>query len=202
MSVFSVFRFVIILLFAYIGLLLKPIAGAALPSACAGALLGGIVVVVELSARRIALGQLLGGFAGALCGSVIGFLASLVLAHLRTGDAGTQQFLEIAPFIVLAYFGAAMGASKGNLLIFKTAGSAGAQTCCKILDTSVIIDGRIADIADTGFLDGTLIIPQFVLRELQLVADSADSMKRNRGRRGLGCSPAHAKNAEHDGTDR
>jgi len=55
----------------------------------------------------------------------------------------------------------------------------------KILDTSVIIDGRIADIAETGFLDGVLIIPQFVLRELQLVADSADSLKRNRGRRGL-----------------
>jgi uncharacterized protein YacL len=55
----------------------------------------------------------------------------------------------------------------------------------KILDTSVIIDGRIADIAETGFLDGTLVIPQFVLRELQMVADSADSMKRNRGRRGL-----------------
>ncbi len=55
----------------------------------------------------------------------------------------------------------------------------------KILDTSVIIDGRIADIVETGFLDGTLVIPQFVLRELQLVADSADSMKRNRGRRGL-----------------
>jgi uncharacterized protein YacL len=55
----------------------------------------------------------------------------------------------------------------------------------KILDTSVIIDGRIADIVETGFLDGTLVIPQFVLRELQLVADSADSLKRNRGRRGL-----------------
>ncbi len=55
----------------------------------------------------------------------------------------------------------------------------------KILDTSVIIDGRIADVCDTGFVDGTLVIPQFVLKELQLVADSGDSMKRNRGRRGL-----------------
>ena len=55
----------------------------------------------------------------------------------------------------------------------------------RILDTSVIIDGRIADICETGFMDGTLVIPQFVLKELQLVADSSDSMKRNRGRRGL-----------------
>src|SRR5438552_3181467 len=51
--------------------------------------------------------------------------------------------------------------------------------------SSVIIDGRISDIAETGFLDGIIVIPQFVLRELQLVADSADSLKRNRGRRGL-----------------
>jgi len=54
-----------------------------------------------------------------------------------------------------------------------------------VLDTSVIIDGRIADICETGFMDGTLVIPQFVLKELQFVADSSDSMKRNRGRRGL-----------------
>ena len=55
----------------------------------------------------------------------------------------------------------------------------------KILDTSVIIDGRVADICEAGFLDGTLVVPQFVLRELQQVADSADTMRRNRGRRGL-----------------
>ena len=61
----------------------------------------------------------------------------------------------------------------------------GPQKRYRILDTSVIIDGRIADICETGFLDGTLVIPQFVLKELQLVADSPDSLKRNRGRRGL-----------------
>ena len=55
----------------------------------------------------------------------------------------------------------------------------------KILDTSVLIDGRIADIAEAGFLDGRLVITQFVLHELQLVADSSDSTKRQRGRRGL-----------------
>ena len=55
----------------------------------------------------------------------------------------------------------------------------------KILDTSVIIDGRIADICQTGFLEGTIVIPQFVLNELQHIADSSDALKRNRGRRGL-----------------
>jgi uncharacterized protein YacL len=54
-----------------------------------------------------------------------------------------------------------------------------------VLDTSVIIDGRVADVCETGFIDGILIVPQFVLRELQLVADSSDQLKRNRGRRGL-----------------
>jgi uncharacterized protein YacL len=55
----------------------------------------------------------------------------------------------------------------------------------KLLDTSVIIDGRIADITEAGFLEGVLVIPQFVLRELQHIADSSDPLKRNRGRRGL-----------------
>jgi uncharacterized protein YacL len=82
------------------------------------------------------------------------------------------------------------GAAKGDLLNLGALGGLfGAEKDVrnnhKILDTSVIIDGRIADIADTGFLDGVLVIPQFVLHELQMVADSADSMKRNRGRRGL-----------------
>ena len=55
----------------------------------------------------------------------------------------------------------------------------------KLLDTSVIIDGRIADVGETGFIEGTLVIPRFVLQELQRIADSDDPLKRNRGRRGL-----------------
>jgi uncharacterized protein YacL len=90
----------------------------------------------------------------------------------------------------MTYVGLIVGAKKGELLNLAALGGifGGEKTskkAFKILDTSVIIDGRIADIAETGFLDGVLVIPQFVLRELQLVADSADSMKRNRGRRGL-----------------
>ena len=54
-----------------------------------------------------------------------------------------------------------------------------------VLDTSVIIDGRVADICETGFLDGTFVLPQFILQELQYIADSSDSLKREKGRRGL-----------------
>jgi len=67
----------------------------------------------------------------------------------------------------------------------------------KILDTSVVIDGRIADICETGFLDGTLVIPHFVLRELQQVADSADTLKRNRGRRGLDILQRNPENGRY-----
>src|SRR6266699_2976534 len=90
----------------------------------------------------------------------------------------------------MTYVGLVVGASKGDMLNLSALGGVfggekGPKKSFKILDTSVIIDGRIADIADTGFLDGVLVIPQFVLHELQMVADSSDSMKRNRGRRGL-----------------
>jgi uncharacterized protein YacL len=92
--------------------------------------------------------------------------------------------------LLMAYVGLVVGAGKGDLLNLNAlggifGGEKQAKKSYKILDTSVIIDGRIADIAETGFLDGVIVLPQFVLRELQLVADSADSMKRNRGRRGL-----------------
>jgi uncharacterized protein YacL len=106
-------------------------------------------------------------------------------------DAGSSRvgFLNSFLLIVLPYLGLVLGAKQGEWLepqrlvtLFR---SAGPQRRYRILDTSVIIDGRIAEVCETGFVDGTLVVPQFVLKELQLVADSADSLKRNRGRRGL-----------------
>src|SRR5208337_637927 len=101
-----------------------------------------------------------------------------------------QPFLPVGLLLLMTYVGLIVGANKGDMLNLSAlggifGGEKSSKKSYKILDTSVIIDGRIADIAETGFLDGVLVIPQFVLRELQLVADSADSMKRNRGRRGL-----------------
>jgi len=114
---------------------------------------------------------------------------SLVVGQSGVGDA-TVPFLQISIMLLMTYVGLVVGASKGDMLNLSAlgglfGGEKSPKHTFKILDTSVIIDGRIADIAETGFLDGTMVIPQFVLRELQLVADSADSMKRNRGRRGL-----------------
>lgn len=105
-------------------------------------------------------------------------------------EPATLSFLQIGLFLLMAYVGLISGANKGDLLNLAAlgglfGGERPAKRSYKILDTSVIIDGRIADVCETGFIDGVLIIPQFVLRELQQVADSADSLKRNRGRRGL-----------------
>src|SRR5207244_9199963 len=110
---------------------------------------------------------------------------SLVLAK-----AAPDPFIEVALLLLMTYVGLIVGAKKGEMLNLAALGGVfggekSSKKSFKILDTSVIIDGRIADICETGFMDGVLVIPQFVLRELQLVADSADSMKRNRGRRGL-----------------
>ena len=91
----------------------------------------------------------------------------------------------------MSYVGLMVGASKGDLLNFTEglaglfAGERAGKVDLKILDTSAIIDGRIADVVETGFLEGTLLVPDFVLRELQGVADSSDSSRRQRGRRGL-----------------
>jgi len=113
-----------------------------------------------------------------------------VLGRLGAETSRTLHFVEILCLVLLVYFGGVIGAAKGELLNLGALGGvfgseSETRSNQKILDTSVIIDGRIADIADTGFLDGVLVVPQFVLHELQMVADSADAMKRNRGRRGL-----------------
>ena len=105
-------------------------------------------------------------------------------------DTSSLSFIKLFILFLMTYVGLVVGANKGDMLNLSAmggifGGERPPKKTYKILDTSVIIDGRIADIGETGFIDGTLVIPQFVLRELQQVADSADSMKRNRGRRGL-----------------
>jgi uncharacterized protein YacL len=97
---------------------------------------------------------------------------------------------QVVPWIyllltgILGYLGLALGSKKVEEFSFHGADYK-ASSDLRILDTSVIIDGRIADICDSGFIEGELIVPRFVLTELQSVADSSDSMKRSRGRRGL-----------------
>jgi len=154
-----------------------------------GAAVGAAIILFEWQLRRVSLKRLIGAAIGSLLGICGAYLFSLVIrSSVPAGN--TQSFLQILVMLLMAYVGLIVGASKGDLLNLAAlggifGGEKQSKKSYKILDTSVIIDGRIADIAETGFLDGIIVTPQFVLRELQLVADSADSLKRNRGRRGL-----------------
>jgi uncharacterized protein YacL len=158
-------------------------------AALAGSAIGTAVILFELRLRRVSLKQLIGAVIGSILGILGAYLFSLVIRD-SLAEGPTQNFLQLMVMLLMSYIGLIVGGSKGDLLNLAALGGIfggekqGRKTY-KILDTSVIIDGRIADIAETGFLDGVIVLPQFVLRELQLVADSADSLKRNRGRRGL-----------------
>lgn len=125
-----------------------------------------------------------GGFLGSILGLIIGSLLGYVLFRL---EGGIFLFILInSIFAYLGYIvGIAWGKEIGSLPIFRSKARDGGAVRTKILDTSVIIDGRIADICDAGFIEGTLIAPQFILNELQHIADSSDPLKRARGRRGL-----------------
>ncbi|HVT91812.1 MAG TPA: PIN domain-containing protein [Bryobacteraceae bacterium] len=183
-------RIIFVLLMAATGYSLKPFGFSAWIAAITGAGLAACILIFEMEVRKISLKRLLGAAAGSILGILGAFLISLVLGHAIPGDGATVPFLQLSVVLFMAYVGMTVGGSKGDSLNLSALGGLfgteePGRSTFKVLDTSVIIDGRIADISETGFLEGTLAIPQFVLRELQLVADSSDSMKRNRGRRGL-----------------
>jgi uncharacterized protein YacL len=169
---------------------LQPFGLAKWPAALVGALIGIAVVAFEMRLRAVSLKRLIGAGIGSVTGIFGAYLFSVVIGN-AVAPGATRSFLQLLVMLLMAYVGLVVGANKGDLLNLTALGGIfggekqSTKKSYKILDTSVIIDGRIADIAETGFLDGIIVTPQFVLRELQLVADSADSLKRNRGRRGL-----------------
>jgi uncharacterized protein YacL len=159
------------------------------PIAIVGFIIGFIVALfviqIEESIRKVSLRIIFGG----VVGMIVGLLIALMLAYgLNFVSLENQQVL---PWIyalltcIMAYLGLLIGSKKIEEFSFLGLGQSRDSSDHRVLDTSVIIDGRIADISDTGFLHGNLIVPRFVLDELQHIADSADSMKRSRGRRGL-----------------
>lgn len=157
--------------------------------AAVGVVLGLAIIIFEWRLLRVSLKRLIGAAIGSILGIFGAYLFALVISSSLPAGA-TRSFLQIMVMLLMAYVGLLVGANKGDLLNLAAlggifGGEKQLKKSYKILDTSVIIDGRIADIAETGFFDGIVVTPQFVLRELQLVADSGDSLKRNRGRRGL-----------------
>ena len=154
-----------------------------------GFLIGLVVLLAELRLRRAALGGLLGGAFGAVLGVFAALLVTLVISRTDEREP-TKSFLEFAALFGFGYLGLVLGSRRGGEFHMDALdGILGKESSCaeslKLLDTSVLIDGRIADICDAQFLEGVLGVPQFVLHELQMVADSSDSLKRQRGRRGL-----------------
>lgn len=155
----------------------------------AGAMVAILSILIEESVKRVSFRSLCGG----AFGLIVGFVVAKLLADAFLVEILTESRISLAAYLVtysiLGYIGLKLGLKKGGEFSFASLkGSsklASATENPKILDTSVIIDGRVADICETGFIEGTFVIPQFVLHELQHVADSADSIKRTRGKRGL-----------------
>jgi len=157
----------------------------------AGLLLGLLAGLGGLGMERILRRLSTGSILGAAAGLLLGVLAARFMTEpfrLLPGEA-LQRPLSLAAYVLLAYAGLAVGLERGasfspERLLRAIQGKQAGQAAL-IVDTSAIIDGRIADICDTGFLEGPFVVPQFVLRELQHIADSADALRRTRGRRGL-----------------
>ncbi|HTV91388.1 MAG TPA: PIN domain-containing protein [Verrucomicrobiae bacterium] len=143
--------------------------------------------LVERAIERLAPAELAGGAIGLLVGLGTALLIKSILFEFIsiTGRAGS--YLAILLYLIVAVFFAYLGARVGAKtrflpLVPKDGGMHGSA---KVVDTSVIVDGRIVEIVQSGFLEGPLIVPRFVLRELQAIADSEDPQRRTRGRRGL-----------------
>ena len=164
----------------------------------------GFAVFVEAQLNKMPTHDVIAGAIGLLIGLIIANLLGYAFSKIPV----VGEYIPVVFSIVLGYLGIHIMIKKRQALVSifdfipkfmkelvkmretkqaapKAAAVAEDKPCYKLLDTSVIIDGRIADICETGFLEGTLLIPVFVLEELQHIADSADALKRVRGRRGL-----------------
>ncbi|HEU19827.1 MAG TPA: TRAM domain-containing protein [Deltaproteobacteria bacterium] len=157
-----------------------------------GLLIALFVIQIEQAIRKLSLKVIFGGVIGTIVGLLIAFLFAYGLKFIPAWEKQKIVPLELIYVLLtlsLGYLGLVLGSKKGEEFqlpsFSQSKGSSKGSSDYKIIDTSVIIDGRILDICETGFLEGNLVVPRFVLDELQLIADSSDSMKRSRGRRGL-----------------
>lgn len=171
-----------------VGYQVGAVRGQVLIGAVFGVLAGVIIVVAEMGMRRVSV--------RGLSSAVFGLILGIIIAKL-VGDAfslapiteSTLSFIRVILTLVFCYLGMVMamrGRDEFNLVIpyVRLRKTESAEQII-LLDTSAIIDGRITDILKTGFFEGRITIPRFVLRELQQISDSSDPIKRQRGRRGL-----------------
>ena len=196
-----IIRITFALLLGLVGYLLNPLAKTPflngndglrpILSALLGIIFSIAIIFFEIRVRKSTLKTLIGAAIGSILGIVGAYLIGTLISSQHSDAVAEEMktFLTVSLVFFMGYIGLMVGAAKGDYIDLASLGGIFSDKNPKrdyrILDTSVIIDGRIADVAETGFLGGTLVIPQFVLRELQQVADSPDSSKRQRGRRGL-----------------
>lgn len=154
-----------------------------------GAATGGLIVAGEYALRNLSFGVIAGGTGGLAVGLMMTGLVEWVGGEIFDVQTFLFHIGGLVFLLGLPYLGLVLGARFGKEKFpspqQKFYELSGSTVFPKLLDTSVIIDGRVADLCETGFLDGTFLVPHFILDELQHIADSSDSLKRARGRRGL-----------------
>jgi uncharacterized protein YacL len=153
-----------------------------------GLVIAAVVLSLEYALRNTKTDVLLGGITGLACGLVLAGVAAWAVA-VTVPAVESVPILGLLLLAAFPYLGLVYGVrifdKAGYVKRMRGIDTTASLVSNKILDTSVIIDGRVADLCETGFLEGTFILPQFILNELQHIADSADPLKRSRGRRGL-----------------
>ena len=187
MSIF-IFRLVVIALITLTGYFFPPFKLQNYFGALVGLFLSVVIIYLETRIRKSQFKIIWSSTLGTFAGVVLGWALGSIYRTISQDDA-TTAFIRVFFLIIMPYIGFLVGTRKSEWLnpahLFRFFKEKSLGRSYKLLDTSVIIDGRISDICNTAFIEGTMILPQFILKELQLVADSADSVKRQRGRRGL-----------------
>jgi uncharacterized protein YacL len=181
-----IFRVAVLLLFGVSGYLLGSRYGYENYGVIISVLLGVITIYSDQILKKVNVGTIVGGIIGIAAGILF---AELFLVPIRLLVREEVVVVSFAVTAIFGYGGLVIGLNRGRGMtmpeIFRLLRGQGYEENLKILDTSVIIDGRISDVCEAGFIEGTFIVPQFILQELQYIADSQDATKRARGRRGL-----------------
>jgi len=183
-----IFRLFIVATISAVGYFFPPFQLSPYYGILAGFLLSVLFIYLETRIRKSQFQVIWSSTLGTFAGVLIGWGLGAIYQNITQEDV-TTTFIRIFFLVIMPYIGFLVGTRKYEWLdptylnrFFREEKTGRSH---KILDTSVIIDGRISDICDTAFIDGDLVVPQFILKELQFVADSADSVKRQRGRRGM-----------------
>ncbi len=181
-----IFRAAVLLLFGVSGYFLGSRYGYENYGVIISLLLGVITIYSDQILKKVNVGTIVGGIIGIAAGILF---AELFLVPIRLLVREEIVVVSFAITAIFGYGGLVIGLNRGRGMtmpeIFRLLRGQGYEENLKILDTSVIIDGRISDVCEAGFIEGTFIVPQFILQELQYIADSQDATKRARGRRGL-----------------